>query len=73
MKWKKYLKERKHIFALFRAYPWEYQPDNVAKVSETIVFLVGFQQDLTRYEKNIGDKVWSKICVFGEYFLCQQR
>ena len=28
---KKYFTEWKHIFALFRAYPLEYQPDNVVQ------------------------------------------
>ena len=67
---KKYFWEWKHNFALVRVYPWEYQPDNVVQGIGNHSVQSSFQQILTRYNKILAMKVWSKKCVFGEHHNC---
>ena len=55
-KMKKYFRKKNHIFAHFRAYPWEYQPDNVVHDIKNHSVPSSFQLVLTTYEENIGDK-----------------
>ena len=62
--------EWKHISALFRAYPWEYQPEIVVQDIRSHSVPSSFQQVLTRYEKILAITIWSKICVFGEHNKC---
>ena len=44
---KKYFREWKHISALFKAYQWEYQPDDVVQGIRNHSVLGSFQQVLT--------------------------
>ena len=73
---KKYFREMKHIFALFRVYPWEYQPDNIVQGMRNHSAPRNFQQVLTWYEKILAIKVGVKnvfseniITALGHFFI----